>query len=102
MPGFNFDAKGLDYVSGRCPCEGQRRRTTLHPADWLPWDRGAGIMFDPDRRYQEVIGAILTRCQELGSAGQVLSSMADQGIHFCKTRSNTGPQKRLRFAVVAE
>ncbi len=66
------------------------------------WDRGAGIMFDPDMRNQEVIGPILTRCQELGSAGQVLLSMADQGIHFCKTRSNTGPQKRLHFAVVAE
>jgi hypothetical protein len=46
------------------------------------WDRDAGIMFDPDMRIQEVIGAIFTRFQELGSARQVLLSMADQGIHF--------------------
>ena len=46
------------------------------------WDRDAGIMFDPDRRIQEVIGSIFTRFRELGSARQVLLSMADQGIHF--------------------
>lgn len=46
------------------------------------WDRDAGIMFDPDLRIQEVIGAIFTRFQELGSARQVLLSMTDQGIHF--------------------
>ena len=46
------------------------------------WDRDAGIMFDPDMRIQEVIGAIFNRFQELGSARQVLLSMADQGVHF--------------------
>ncbi len=39
-------------------------------------------MFDPDLRIQEVIGAIFTRFQELGSARQVLLSMADQEVHF--------------------
>ena len=35
------------------------------------WDRDAGIIFDPDLRIQEVIGAIFTRFEELGSARQV-------------------------------
>ena len=58
---------------------GELRHTP--PIGYL-WDRDAGIMFDPDMRIQEVIGAIFTRFQELGSARQVLLSMADQGVHF--------------------
>lgn len=46
------------------------------------WDRDAGIMFDPDQRIQEVIRSIFSRFRELGSARQVLLSMADQDIHF--------------------
>ena len=55
------------------------------------WDRDAGIMFDPDARIRNVIGAIFTRFQELGSARQVLLSMADQGVHF------PGPSDGIRL-----
>ena len=41
---------------------GELRHTP--PIGYL-WDRDAGIMFDPDLRIQEVIGAIFTRFQEL-------------------------------------
>jgi len=58
---------------------GELRHTP--PIGYL-WDRDAGIMFDPDQRIQEVIRSIFTRFVELGSARQVLLSMADQGIHF--------------------
>jgi excisionase family DNA binding protein len=46
------------------------------------WDRDAGIFFDPDLRIQEVVRSIFSRFRELGSARQVLLSMADQGIHY--------------------
>jgi len=58
---------------------GELRHTP--PIGYL-WDRDAGIMFDPDQRIQEVIRSIFARFLELGSARQVLLSMADQGIHF--------------------
>lgn len=51
------------------------------PVGYL-WDRDAGVMFDPDRRIQEVIRQIFSRFRDLGSARQVLLSMADEGIHF--------------------
>ncbi len=58
---------------------GELRHTP--PIGYL-WDRDAGIMFDPDQRIQEVIRSIFAGFLELGSARQVLLSMADQGIHF--------------------
>ena len=51
------------------------------PVGYL-WDRDAGVLFDPDHRIQEVIRQIFSRFRELGSARQVLLSMADEGIHF--------------------
>lgn len=41
------------------------------------WDRDAGVLFDPDTRIQEVVRAIFARFQKLGSARQVLLSMAE-------------------------
>jgi len=46
------------------------------------WHRELGLGFDPDQRLQEVIRLIFTRFQELGSARQVLLSMAADGVHF--------------------
>ncbi len=46
------------------------------------WDRDAGVHFDPDRRIQEVIRQIFFRFRDLGSARQVLLSMADESVHF--------------------
>lgn len=46
------------------------------------WDRDAGVLFDPDRRIQEVIRQIFSRFRDLGSARQVLLSMADERVHF--------------------
>ena len=46
------------------------------------WDRDAGVLFDPDRRIQEVIRQIFSRFRDLGSARQVLLSMADESVHF--------------------
>ena len=46
------------------------------------WDRDAGLMLDPDLRIQEVIRLIFARFRDLGSARQVLLSMAQQGVHF--------------------
>ena len=46
------------------------------------WDRDAGVLFDPDRRIQEVIRQIFSRFRDLDSARQVLLSMAGEGIHF--------------------
>ena len=46
------------------------------------WDRDAGVLFDPDRRIQQVIRQIFSRFRDLGSARQVLLSMADEGVHF--------------------
>jgi len=46
------------------------------------WDKNAGVLFDPDLRIQEVIRQIFSRFRDLGSARQVLLSMADEGVHF--------------------
>ncbi len=46
------------------------------------WHRDAGLGLDPDLRLQEVIRLIFTRFRELGSARQVLLSMAADQIHF--------------------
>ena len=51
------------------------------PVGYL-WDRDAGVLFDPDRRIQEVIRQIFSRFRDLDSARQVLLSMAGEGIHF--------------------
>jgi Recombinase/Recombinase zinc beta ribbon domain len=48
------------------------------------WDRDAGLMLDPDQRIQEVIRLIFARFQDIGSARQVLLSMANEGVHFPK------------------
>lgn len=46
------------------------------------WHHEAGLGLDPDLRLQEVIRLIFTRFGELGSARQVLLSMAADRIHF--------------------
>lgn len=46
------------------------------------WDREVGLGFDPDMRLQETIRLIFTKFRKLGSARQVLSSMAADRIHF--------------------
>src|SRR5262244_1856021 len=46
------------------------------------WHREVGLGLDPDRRIQEAIRLIFARFRELGSARQVLLSMAKDQIHF--------------------
>jgi excisionase family DNA binding protein len=46
------------------------------------WDREVGLGFDPDVRLQETIHLIFGKFRKLGSARQVLSSMAADRIHF--------------------
>ncbi|MER9871402.1 recombinase family protein [Mesorhizobium sp. M0136] len=46
------------------------------------WHREAGLGLDPDIRLQEVIRLIFARFRELGSARQVLLSIAADQIHF--------------------
>jgi Recombinase len=46
------------------------------------WHREIGLGLDPDRRIQEAIRLIFSRFRELGSARQVLLSMAKDQIHF--------------------
>ena len=46
------------------------------------WHREYGLGFDPDMRLQEVIRLIFARFSQLGSARQVLLSLADEQVHF--------------------
>src|SRR5215213_7932140 len=46
------------------------------------WHREVGLGFDPDLRLQEAIRLIFARFRELGSARQVLLSLAADGLHF--------------------
>jgi DNA invertase Pin-like site-specific DNA recombinase len=46
------------------------------------WHREIGLGFDPDLRIQEVVRSIFARFGKLGSARQVLLSMAAEQIHF--------------------
>ncbi|MGH8864517.1 MAG: recombinase family protein [Burkholderiales bacterium] len=46
------------------------------------WDREIGLGFDPDMRLQEVIRLIFERFRKLGSARQVLLSLAADEVHF--------------------
>src|SRR4051812_40476621 len=46
------------------------------------WHREAGLGFDPDRRVQEVVRLIFARFEALGSARQVLLSLAAEQVHF--------------------
>jgi DNA invertase Pin-like site-specific DNA recombinase len=46
------------------------------------WHREIGLGFDPDLRIQEVIRLIFSRFRELGSARQVLFSLAREQVHF--------------------
>ena len=46
------------------------------------WDREIGLGFDPDMRLQEAIRLIFTRFRKLGSARQVLLSLAADQLHF--------------------
>ncbi|MGR0188935.1 recombinase family protein [Azospirillum aestuarii] len=46
------------------------------------WHREVGLGFDPDLRVQEVIRLVFTRFRELGSARQVLLSLAAEGVCF--------------------
>lgn len=46
------------------------------------WDREVGLGFDPDIRLQEAIRLIFARFRELGSARQVLLSLAADQLHF--------------------
>ena len=46
------------------------------------WHREAGLGFDPDLRLQEAIRLIFARFRELGSARQVLLSLAADKLHF--------------------
>jgi DNA invertase Pin-like site-specific DNA recombinase len=46
------------------------------------WHRDSGIGLDPDLRLQEIIRLIFVRYRQLGSAHQVLLSLAAEGVHF--------------------
>ena len=46
------------------------------------WHREVGLGFDPDARLQEAIRLIFERVRKLGSARQVLLSLAADGVHF--------------------
>ena len=46
------------------------------------WHREIGLGFDPDLRIQEAVRLIFARFRELGSARQVLLSMAADQVHF--------------------
>ena len=46
------------------------------------WHREIGLGFDPDMRLQETIRLIFARFRKLGSARQVLLSLAADGVHF--------------------
>ncbi|MGH8153242.1 MAG: recombinase family protein [Rhodanobacteraceae bacterium] len=46
------------------------------------WDRDVGLGFDPDLRVQEAIRVIFARFRQLGSARQVLLSLAAEPMHF--------------------
>jgi DNA invertase Pin-like site-specific DNA recombinase len=46
------------------------------------WHREVGLGFDPDLRIQKVVGLIFERFRRLGSARQVLLSMAAEHVHF--------------------
>jgi DNA invertase Pin-like site-specific DNA recombinase len=46
------------------------------------WDREMGLGFDPDIRLQEAIRLIFAKFRELGSARQVLLSLAADQLHF--------------------
>lgn len=46
------------------------------------WHREIGLGFDPDARLQEAIRLIFERFRKLGSARQVLLSLAADGVHF--------------------
>jgi len=46
------------------------------------WHREIGLGFDPDMRLQEAIRLIFERFRKLGSARQVLLSLAADGMHF--------------------
>jgi excisionase family DNA binding protein len=46
------------------------------------WHREAGLGLDPDRRVQEVVRLIFARFEALGSARQVLLSLAAEQVHF--------------------
>jgi excisionase family DNA binding protein len=46
------------------------------------WHREMGLGFDPDMRLQEAIRLIFARFRELGSARQVLLSLAADHLHF--------------------
>ncbi|WP_221885736.1 recombinase family protein, partial [Variovorax sp. MHTC-1] len=46
------------------------------------WHREVGLGFDPDARLQEAVHLIFERFRKLGSARQVLLSLAADGVHF--------------------
>jgi DNA invertase Pin-like site-specific DNA recombinase len=58
------------------------------------WHRETGLGFDPDLRVQEAIRLILARFRQLGSARQVLLSLAAEQMHF--PRPSDG-RKRVSF-----
>ena len=58
------------------------------------WHREIGLGFDPDLRLQEAIRLIFARFRKLGSARQVLLSMAADQLHF--PRPSDG-KKLVRF-----
>ena len=60
------------------------------------WHRDLGLGFDPDLRLQEVIRLIFARFRQLGSARQVLLSMAADRIHFPRP-SDEGRMTRIEW-----
>ena len=46
------------------------------------WDRHTGLSLNPDVRVQEAVRLIFGRFRELGSARQVLRSLAEQDVYF--------------------
>ena len=53
------------------------------------WDREIGLGLDPDMRLQEAVRLIFARFRELGSARQVLLSLAADQLHFPRPSDGT-------------
>ena len=58
------------------------------------WHREIGLGFDPDLRVQEAIRVIFARFRQLGSARQVLLSLAAEQMHFPRP---SGGKKMVSF-----
>ena len=76
----------LGILRARCTTRRDPRRDAASVRIGVPigyvWHREVGLGFDPDLRLQEAIRLIFARFRELGSARQVLLSLAADRLHF--------------------